>query len=86
MIAQQRKEMTILPEVRVDNLEAEMKRKKISRHDIAKTLGLSYRTIHSRFSGETQWRYLECVKIRNSYFPDLTLSYLFTTADSFDQK
>ena len=31
---------------RVDNLEAEMKRKKISILDIAKFLGVSYRTIH----------------------------------------
>lgn len=68
-----------MTEVKVDNLEAEMKRKKISRDDIAKLLGLSYRTIHSRFNGESQWKYSECVKVRDTYFPDLDLSYLFQT-------
>ena len=33
-----------MPEVRLDNLEAEMKRKKVTRHDIVTLLGLSYRT------------------------------------------
>lgn len=68
-----------LPKVRLDNLEAEMKRKKITRHDIATLLGLSYRTIHSRFNGESEWGYSECVKVRDTFFPDMELSYLFAT-------
>lgn len=68
-----------MPEVRVENLEAEMKRKKISRKNIADLLGVSYRTIHSRFNGESEWRYSECVKVRDTYFPDKTLDYLFAT-------
>ena len=36
--------------INLSNLEAEMKRKSISRNDIAKTLNVSYRTIHSRFN------------------------------------
>lgn len=66
-----------MPEVKVDNLEAEMKRNKISRSDIANLLGLSYRTIHSRFNGESEWGYAECVKVRDAYFPNMTLDYLF---------
>ena len=68
-----------MTEVKVENLEAEMKRKKISRQDIARILGLSYRTIHSRFNGESEWGYSECVLIRDTYFPDMELSYLFQT-------
>ena len=56
-----------MPKVRLDNLEAEMKRKKITRHDIATLLGLSYRTIHSRFNGESEWGYSECVKVRDTF-------------------
>ena len=70
-----------MPEVKVENLEAEMKRKKISRSDIASLLGLSYRTIHSRFNGESEWGYTECVKVRDTYFPDKTLDYLFATEE-----
>ena len=73
-----------LPKVRLDNLEAEMKRKKITRHDIATLLGLSYRTIHSRFNGESEWGYSECVKVRDTFFPDMELSYLFATETQDD--
>lgn len=71
-----------MPEVKVENLEAEMKRNKISRSDIANLLGLSYRTIHSRFNGESEWGYTECVKVRDAYFPDKTLDYLFATDET----
>ena len=53
-----------MTEVRLNNLEAEMKRKKISRSDIARTLGRGYS---------------ECVQVRDTYFPDMELSYLFET-------
>ena len=59
------------------NLEAEMVRNKISRSDIAKLLGLTYGTILSKFNGESKWGYEECVKIRDTYFKDKTLEYLF---------
>lgn len=61
----------------VNNLEAEMKRIGVTRQNIAELLGLTYRTIHSRFSGVSEWRYSECVKIRNTYFPGMELEYLF---------
>lgn len=68
-----------MPKVNVKNLEAEMKRYGVSRSDIADLLGLSYRTIHSRFNGESEWGYAECVKIRDMYFSDKSLDYLFET-------
>lgn len=74
-----------MPEIKLENLEAEMKRKKISRSDIAHLLGLSYRTIHSRFNGTSDWGYSECVKVRDAYFPDLELSYLFQTFEPDDE-
>lgn len=64
------------------NLEAEMKRNGISRSDIADTLNVSYRTVHSKFNGESEWSYTDCVKVRDKYFPDMTLEYLFQIADS----
>ena len=63
--------------VKVNNLEAEMKRIGINRQDIAKLINVSYRTIHSKFNGESQWQYAECVMIRDTYFPDKELAYLF---------
>ena len=54
-----------------------MKRNKISRMDIANYIGCSYRTINSRFCGESQWWFDECVMIRDEFFPELSLDYLF---------
>ena len=68
--------------VNCKNLEAEMKRHNISRMDIANLLNVSYSTIHSRFNGNSEWIYNECVLIRNSFFPELTLDYLFSTEES----
>ena len=66
---------------KLKNLEAEMKRKGISRKDIAELLGLTYRTIHSRFNGETEWTFRECVKVRDTYFPGMKLEELFKADD-----
>ena len=63
--------------VQCHNLEAEMKRIGIARKDIAEFLNCSYRTVHSRFNGESQWLYEECVMIRDKFFPEMELSYLF---------
>lgn len=68
--------------VNCKNLEAEMKRHNISRMDIANLLNVSYSTIHSRFNGNSEWIYNECVLIRDSFFPELTLDYLFSTEES----
>ena len=63
--------------VNCNNLEAEMKRGNISRKNVAECIGCSYSTIHSRFNGESQWLYCECVCIRDEFFPELDLGYLF---------
>ena len=67
--------------INCNNLEAEMKRKGISRMDIANLLDVSYSTIHSRFNGNSEWLYNECVLIRDTYFSDLELDYLFKTEE-----
>lgn len=66
-----------MPKVSTRNLEAEMKRKKISRQDIAKLLGVTYRTILSRFQ-KSDWSFQECLQIKEAFFPRCTLEYLFT--------
>ena len=68
-----------MTEVSTANLEAEMTRKTISRRDIAELLGVTYRTIHSKFNGESEWTLSECLRIRDSCFQGMDLEYLFTT-------
>ena len=67
-----------MAKVSVVNLEAEMTRKRISRRDIAELVGVTYRTIHSKFNGESEWTLSECLKIRDKFFPEMELDYLFT--------
>ena len=55
-----------------------MVRAGVARSDIAELLGLTYRTIHSRFNGESDWKYSECLLVRDTYFPDKKLEYLFS--------
>lgn len=68
--------------VNCNNLEAEMKRNGISRMDIANLLEVSYSTIHSRFNGNSEWLYNECVLIRDTFFSNCELGYLFSTEKS----
>lgn len=75
------KEVKRVKRERLNNLEMEMKIKGISRKDIAEFLGLTYRTIHSRFNGESEWTFSECVKVRNKYFPGMNLEQLFSVSE-----
>jgi len=61
------------------NLLAEMSRSGVSKEDIAKCLGLAGSTIWARFRGEPAFTVVEAVKIKNEFFPNLTLDYLFDT-------
>lgn len=70
-----------MKKVRLSNLEKEMKQKGVSRKDIAEFLGVTYRTIHSRFNGESEWTFSECVKVRNKYFPGMNLEQLFSVSE-----
>jgi len=68
--------------IKCNNLEAEMKRIGVSRSEIAECIDVSYRTIHSRFNGESEWLYIECIKIRDKFFPKLELDYLFASEET----
>ena len=81
-IAQWKGEMK-LQVVNLSNLEAEMKRKGVSRSDIADTINVSYRTIHAKFNGESEWSYSDCVKVRDKYFSDMSLEYLFQIDNTY---
>ena len=59
------------------NLLIEMMREDITKRMIAQELEKSYETIKSRFKGKTQWKENEMFKIRDKFFPDMTIEYLF---------
>lgn len=60
-----------------NNLLAEMTRQKITRADIARCLGVSEKTARNYINGKTKISWLDTLKIKNTYFPNLSLEYLF---------
>jgi plasmid maintenance system antidote protein VapI len=61
------------------NLAAEMARYDITTKMIADCLGVNERTVRNYLSGRTQISWPDVIKIKNEFFPDLEISYLFAT-------
>lgn len=62
-----------------ENLKAEMSRKNITIMDLSKDeeLGLSYETLRNKFSGKTEWTRREIWILKNKYFQNKSIEYLF---------
>ena len=61
------------------NLKAEMGRNGIKNIEIAKCLEVNLSTITAKFTIPDRIKLAECYKIRNKFFPDLSMEYLFAT-------
>jgi hypothetical protein len=60
------------------NLEAEMARKGLSKREVAEGIGMNrYPTFIEKMNGNYKFKLDEAVAIRDNFFPDLTLDYLF---------
>lgn len=59
------------------NLEAEMARNNVSRKDIANSLNVRYATIIDKLKGKYPIKLDEAIKIKNEFFPNFTVEYLF---------
>ena len=66
-----------MPRRRYINLEAEMARKGLLKKDIAETLGVRTATVYDKLKGKHPFTFDEALKIKNKYFPEFTLEYLF---------
>ncbi|UZW13234.1 helix-turn-helix transcriptional regulator [Clostridium pasteurianum] len=60
-----------------NNLLAEMARNKITKQELAVYLGVSEKTIRNYINGSTKISWLDTLRIKNNYFPSLSLEYLF---------
>lgn len=58
------------------NLGAEMVRNGISRKQVGEVVGLGQSSISNRFKGKADFKVGELVKIRDTFFPELSLDYL----------
>ena len=68
------------------NLKAEMVRKRVSKKEMAALIGVSYNTICNKIKGKQKFFYDEACKIREHFFPELSLEYLFETENQIAQQ
>lgn len=66
----------------MDNLKAEMARSGVSKEDIKNLLGCSMRTVDNKLDGTTDFTVPEAFKIRDYFFPNQRMEYLFNTSKS----
>ncbi|OPY60115.1 MAG: hypothetical protein A4E56_02896 [Pelotomaculum sp. PtaU1.Bin065] len=59
------------------NLRAEIARQGLTGKQIATAIGISPRSFSRRMSGKTQFLYKETLQMRNIFFKNLSLNYLF---------
>jgi len=68
------------------NLRAEMARlDNINGKVIADTIGTTPQAFYDKMSGRSEFKRKEMVKIRNTFFKEMTLDYLFECEDDFEK-
>ncbi len=68
------------------SLNAEMARYGIKKKDLAKLLGVTEKTARGKLSGKAYFTSKEMKKIRDGFFPSLTIDYLFFDGSSRSSK
>lgn len=68
-----------------NNLCAEMTRCGVSIADIQATIGKTEKTVGNKIKGKTDFTFPETVKIRDTFFPNQRLEYLFANSDQRNQ-
>ena len=64
------------------NLQAEMKRYGISTSDLSRVANKTKRSIQDKMRGKNDFTLSEAAKIRDSFFPGLSLEYLFARGEN----
>lgn len=63
------------------NLKAEMAREGLSRKDIAIAIGISHKSFCNKLAGKSDFTRSEMLKIKEYFFKNHTLEYLFDSSD-----
>ena len=63
------------------NLSAEIARRGVKKSVIASRLGISTRTLHNKLTGVVSFKWEEANTICKSFFPDMSVGYLFEAGD-----
>lgn len=68
------------------NLRAEMVRSNIDMFDIANHLSVRYATVCDKMNGKYRFYYDEALAIKNMFFPEYSLEYLFESQENKSAK
>lgn len=60
-----------------NNLRAEIMRKSVSVHEMAKSLGVTYNTLKAKLSGKESFNLSEAIYMKKVFFPETDIRYLF---------
>lgn len=60
------------------NLKAEMARNDVSGVEISRTIGRSQKSVSEKICGRTQFTISEAMLIKNKFFPNSDMEYLFS--------
>lgn len=63
-------------------LIGEMAKRKITKKDIAQSIGVRDRTLNNKLNDRTAFTWPEVLQINNCFFPDMELRILFQRADA----
>ena len=63
------------------NINAEMVRRRIRKPEVAAALGINQKTFRNKLSGKSEFTFSEVQMVRDTFFPDLSLEYLFERID-----
>lgn len=70
--------MKTITKINYPNLRAEMSRNGVKQTDIAKLLGVREVTVSKKMNGKSAFDINEAFLIKETFFPDLTIDYLFS--------
>ena len=68
------------------NLLAEMARKGIIHSQIAKAIGINPSTLSAKLNTYDRLKLCEAEKIKNTFFPSMSIEYLFATEPTGEDK
>lgn len=61
----------------LEHLYSAMKDKNVAMVDVADLLAVRYQTVSDKIHGTSSFSFNQAVKIRNEFFPEFSLEYLF---------
>lgn len=68
----------------LNNLRAEMKRNGLNSVKLAAAIGKSEKAVRDKIAGRTNFNVFEAMSIRDKFFPNMTLEYLFARCENSD--